>query len=114
MSGMHYLPFSLFVFLSLAFLSLLDILRLLLLLFLKCSLSIESREKDSQTDSPVADLRPPNSKALKVTVASWSRCCGLHVFGSSLYYSLLTIQLCGEVRKEEKELVSLVLVLLSF
>lgn len=59
MSGMYYLPFSLFVFLSLAFLSLLDILRLLLLLFLKCSLSIESREKDLQTDSPIADLRPP-------------------------------------------------------
>lgn len=60
MSGMHYLPFSLFVFLSLAFLSRLDILRIfLLLLFLKCSLSFESREKDSQTDSPVADLRPP-------------------------------------------------------
>lgn len=111
MSGMLYLPFSLFVFLSLAFLSLLDISRiLLLLLFLKCSLSIESREKDSQTDSPVADLRPPphtHTKALKVTVASWSRCCGLHVFGSSLYYSLFTIQLCGEVRKKEKELVSL-------
>lgn len=60
MSGMHYLPFSFFVFLSLAFLSLLDILRIfLLLLFLKCSLFIESREKDSQTDSPVADLHPP-------------------------------------------------------
>lgn len=59
MSGMQHLPFSLFVFLLLAFLSLLDILRIfLLLLLLKCSLSIESREKDSQTDSPVADLHP--------------------------------------------------------
>lgn len=59
MPGMHYLSFSLFVYLSLAFLSLLDILRIfLLLLFLKCSLSIKSREKDSQTDSPFSDLRP--------------------------------------------------------
>lgn len=68
---MHYFQFSPFVFVSLAFLPLLDILRMFFIIIIKV-LFVKNREKvkpkDLQTDSPVARLPIPDQSQFSKTV----------------------------------------------